>query len=926
MMFSYSAVRSLLLIAAALVAMVAESAADVAPIVGVVSADVPNGRTIAAGQSVHVTLQYSGPYSQLMQTYLNVQGMDVSGITPTPFSVQPLMSGSTVIGSTLSWHHDGTLSGTDSVACTANPSLGSIGVVAGGVNNGDLAGNGGLKRTNTLSWKFDVAATPAPTPTPTLSVSLSGGVTNGQVFSIDVTVKNNTSGLLTNVAFTQPGGVLPSAAGKISLLLAANPPLPTELAAGESATSTVTFVADQPGTVDVLSEVTASDGDGMVLTKFAQGVVEIGTRRLTEAELQRVMADALLDASQSAGAVLNAGQMRLGEITSWAAGPDGSDTIPPWLNVSVTAGTVPPPGTTFAEPAGWKVSAARALGMDDRALAWLPDAPAVALEAYLEYSHRFVMASGKVIDDSGNAAYGSLQEATTFYGQLSSGNEAYRAAAAREFNGFVGDVGIGALGTIQLLGEIIALSHDDPLAADIAKYENSPALQAFNKKAGEIVDAGLKASWDQTAKLVRRAKVDPVGAAGQLGDLIGGTLTTVARDVALTEVGLAGVSRLGKVIEGSMPFARTGTSIDGGLAAVDPAAAALTASVDGTGEVVVRQSLESLAEGTVITVEQLEALGGFYAADAQRVQQIIADINAKYGVEIEIQCRPGNPASLEFYRNGTGVPKPEWIKPKNTEWMDLALGAPPDSLGKATVFRPVKPTAETLSKYTQAQQQTILSRYDTQLELFEDATSPTGKFAKLLADSQEPGGATVHVGFGTGAKDISGLRYRLQAVGEPGQEAFVVIDEAAGGKFVLSDADYQAVIDASTGGHLPAATRGRIEREVMERLGKDTVSFGGHGWSHSGFDLPSKYSKAFLQFVTEYTSPGSARRTLEWFVAKGNPPEWLQKISADLATALGRPPTSAEVVAALLEKFRPGNFVVKFNGTNLRVGYGAGIK
>ncbi len=762
---------------------------------------------------------------------------------------------------------------------------------------------------------------------PALLVFLSPGTTNGQVFSVDVRVRNISADRLTGVAFTQPGGVLPAAAGKISLLVAPNPPLPTELEPGELATTTVTFAADQPGSVDVLAEVRAIDVDGVEQKKFAQSIIEVGKRRLTDVELQRVLADGLTDSSQSVGALMNAGQKRLGVITAWAAGPDGSNTLPPWLNVSITEDPIPPPGTTFADPPGWKVSAARLLGMDDRAMAWLPDAPAVAVEAYLAYSDHFAMASGKVIDDSGNAAYAGLKEAAAFYGQLSSGNDAYRTAASREFNGFVADVGESSLNNIALLGEIIGPLNDDPLGGDLRTYEKSPALKAFEQKSKEIVDAGLKATWEDTVKFVQLAKSNPVSAAGQLGDLVGKTSTTIARDVVLAEVGAAGVSRLGTVIERSMPFARTGESIDGGLAAVDPAAAALTASVDGTGEMVVRQALESLPENSTITVEQLEALGGFYAEDAEKVQKIIADINEKYGVNIEIQCRPGNPASLEFYRNGTGVPKPEWVKPKNTEWMDLPLGAPPESLGKATVFKPIEPTADTLSKFTQAQQQTIVARYKTQLDLYTEATTPGEKFAKLIADSQTPEGATVSVGFGAGAKKISGLRYSLRPVGEPGQEAFVVIDEAAGGKFVLSDADYQAVIDASTGTHLPAGIRGQIEQEVMDRFGKDTVSFGGHGWSHSGFDLPSKLSKPFMQFVTEYTSPAAARRTIEWYVRRESAtPAWLQNIASGLAVKLGRVPTEDELIDAILDVFRPGNFVVKFNGIDFRVGYGAGIR
>ena len=229
----------------------------------------------------------------------------------------------------------------------------------------------------------------------------------------------------------------------------------------------------------------------------------------------------------------------------------------------------------------------------------------------------------------------------------------------------------------------------------------------------------------------------------------------------------------------------------------------------------------------------------------ERVQKIIDEINAKYGVKIEIQCRPGNPESLQFYLNGTGVPKPEWVKPKNTEWMDLPLGAPRergrqgDGVQADQADRGDAPPAT-----RQAQQQTILARYDTQLKIFNDATKPGGKFAKLLADSKNPEGATVTIGHGTGTRDVTGLKYSLRAVGEPGQEAFLVIDDAAGGKFVLSDADYQAVVDADSIKHLPAGKRGQAELELMYRLNRETVSFGGHGWTHSGFDMASKYSEA----------------------------------------------------------------------------------
>ena len=82
-----------------------------------------------------------------------------------------------------------------------------------------------------------------------------------------------------------------------------------------------------------------------------------------------------------------------------------------------------------------------------------------------------------------------------------------------------------------------------------------------------------------------------------------------------------------------------------------------------------------------------------------------------------------------------------------------------------------------------------------------------------------------------------------------------------------------------------------------------------------------------MQFATEQSSPAAARRTWEWFVARRyEVPDWLTALRVDEAVRLGRLPTDAEMVDVLLKRFQPGNFVVKFNGTNFRVGYGAGLR
>jgi hypothetical protein len=247
--------------------------------------------------------------------------------------------------------------------------------------------------------------------------------------------------------------------------------------------------------------------------------------------------------------------------------------------------------------------------------------------------------------------------------------------------------------------------------------------------------------------------------------------------------------------------------------------------------------------------------------------------------------------------------------------IDVLLGAPPEALGKATLYNPVLPSAAELASMDPVESAALQSRYKTQKELWASQSDPSDPFYQLLQDSKTPQGATKTVGLGT--KDVTGLHYSLQDI-PGGNGAKYVIDDAAGGKYVLSDADYQAVVSADTGSSIPAADqRGAIELYVLNALENKTVSFGGHGWTVSGFDLPSQYSKPWIQFATGSMSPENARSTLAWWLnaQTAAPPKWLTKYAGELGHAV--------TVDDLMGLFNPGQFVIKFNGTTMRVGYGA---
>lgn len=755
-----------------------------------------------------------------------------------------------------------------------------------------------------------------------LVVELDPGSTNGKLFSVEITVKNEGTSDLSDVSFADPDGITidtqaqTSTAGKIIALQEPDPALPTTLSQGASATSTVVYAIRQKGGIDLDCSVTAEDSAGASDSDTTSAVVRIGERKPSQAEQLDQYSDALIDASDQEGTLLNSEAQRYGDLLDWATSSSSTGAVPAWLNTTVADGTTPPSSSSLPEVAGWKVLAARAAGLPDNALAWMPDNPVEGLQLYATMEAHIATSTAGALKSTAVSARDGLANAATFYGQLSSGDPAFQAAAEQQLEGLVSDAGAAAAPKIALIGSIIAYSDENPIApGSLGDYQSNPVLQQFTTDSTKAIDKTLKSAETSLVADVHLAQTNPRLAAAKIGDFIGSTGTQLAIGAATSEFGAAVVPRFAKAVEAAIPSAESGVALDASATVADPAQITQSpgAPLIATGS---RQTLESLGAETPISVGQLESLGGFYGPDATQVQRIIKDVKAEYGVNVEVQVRPGNPASLPYYADGTGVPKPEWIKPKATEWTDVLLGAPPESLGKATLYQPVLPSPEVLATYSETEQAAITARYNTQKDLYAQSFDPNGSFQKLLADSKTDQGATQTVALGT--KDITGLRYSLQDIpGHPG--AKYIIDDAAGGKYILSDADYQAVVSADTGKAIPAANqRGAIELYVMNRLQSDTVSFGGHGWTVSGFDLPSQYSKPWLQFATGSMDPVNARSTIAWWLeSQSTPPKWV----LDYAKKLGHQVT----VDDLMGLFSPGQFVVKFNGTTMRVGYGASI-
>lgn len=129
--------------------------------------------------------------------------------------------------------------------------------------------------------------------------------------------------------------------------------------------------------------------------------------------------------------------------------------------------------------------------------------------------------------------------------------------------------------------------------------------------------------------LATQINTDPYGFAEKITQETG----KVTGAVILGELTVRGGSKLVGAVKGAVTAQRAEAEV----------LAAARRLVESSGQ------LEALGEGAPLTVEQLESLGGISRADAAKIQQIIADAKKKFGYDLELQARPSNPYSLEFF-------------------------------------------------------------------------------------------------------------------------------------------------------------------------------------------------------------------------------------------------------------------------------------
>lgn len=396
---------------------------------------------------------------------------------------------------------------------------------------------------------------------------------------------------------------------------------------------------------------------------------------------------------------------------------------------------------------------------------------------------------------------------------------------------------------------------------------------------------------------------DPLAFSTKVGNRHGGQGATVGYYTAMGVVeevatgGLGPVTRVGRAAEGGVDALRNTSR---GVEAVDAGSDALGSATRQFAEGERRiQRFQDLAYGDVIGANELERLGGFSATDAQRIDGIIAEVKAKYGVDVEMVFRTAEPMSVGI----DGVGKRAFTKEKAIGQLDLLLGAPESLAGRVAIFEP-RPLPRAILEEIEWDNPGFTARYQDRLatqqknwEAFQAGGAKTQRIAEASARYDGvtvldgvPGHKTYGVEFLEQLDDPAYLATRTDLTPAQVAEirshpsttytnlqidtvdgAFTVSDVVRTGKNpdgtwitqkkpVISDYDGQAVLP--TGGEWPDGVRSQVEVYIKSEMNKIGRS-GRHGWSDAANDLPSQYFDLAAEYMMTTTHPAVARRVAE---------------------------------------------------------------
>lgn len=600
------------------------------------------------------------------------------------------------------------------------------------------------------------------------------------------------------------------------------PGYPVELAGALSSAHTLAYAVETPGTTLLQARFTGTDSAGKKHEDAAAVKLEASYRTPSRLDLDALVAGGLIllldkgtELRERLTANLNETMRRALKTGKW----------PAWM----------------LQPTPLERTLARNLGLPDNALAWLPNATPSSgpgtkrRPSILELNWAFTIARDREILKVGREAVDRTLVTPFVYWRnfLFEPSEGHRAREALEMSRMASEgysATAGYLGTAKDFYASPAAMQDAWKQVPAIRAEAEAGLQKLNVKAGTAAR-----NW------VKLAREDPVKAVEQLGTLSGRIDGEIAVGWLESAVG-------GKVNQALSLYSKARK----GAAVTEATSEALGTT-------------RRLAPTGATPLERTPALGNLSPTQVGRIQQVIGEINAKFGVKVQLRARPINEHAA---RVKGGVGKIETIGTMGLTPDDVVLGAPQKWLGQSAYYRPRLPANfKSLSKSTQDRYR---ARFKDKLREYRqfhgDLPDKTGKTANVHRALEKGGG---EFKLGRSGKvvmelekvtDPSGatlIRYKKLVVN--GRPVFT-----GKSRPIVSDMDIDAVVDELTGRHLPAPIRGQVELELMDRFRKlsdeGVLPWGFHGWTHSGFDLTTSDYRNVLKYMLMYMDKDEAAK------------------------------------------------------------------
>ena len=562
---------------------------------------------------------------------------------------------------------------------------------------GSLTGQGG---------GLDVRISPSTTAGP------------GGTFPLKVVLRNtSTTATLTNVTpvnrvgFGVANSYYPAGEqGEIQIVSGPQPAFPSTLAPGAQSEHTVTMKAVRTGKVGLEAKAAANRPGGTV-TDTGYGEVEIGETQPTEGERTAMVATGgalFLDRAKS---IYRQQQARYAQVL-----------------YNVLRGRLSDRAKKFYFGAINKLK----ITDYERALArWRGMAP--ELIAITTPNKAKLFADGNVyLNEEQFARFQQLHNA-----EMLRRTQEY-------FGGLADSVAKGVAYEARYWGQMMSTEGQGRIAADLALFDeandetggyllaalkDSATMEGANRALDES-DAALRSGFERTVNSLLAAREARIA---QLTDLAetnpDGFIEQIANDTA--GLGFEGFKLIAEEMMGEGAFRFAGKVFTGARAAIGKFTDAIGVSTPTGAKALAKATplaertatlgpgfLEDLDEDAkaFIALRKMADLGGMPLADVELTKEIVAKVNKRlkalgYDVEIEVLFRPANPYKVEG-----AFAKVETVGVKNVAPIDLALGAPPETLAETAIFKPRDPkTLPGWDSYSELERKLLEDRFDTRL-------------------------------------------------------------------------------------------------------------------------------------------------------------------------------------------------------------------